>query len=59
MPVLTRKGSYRENNSDTKTTPKIKMSDKKKEMTLDDLFGEIQKGNKKTEVSIAGLGKKN
>ena len=34
------------------------MSDEKKTLTLDDVFGEIKKGNKKVEASINGLEKK-
>ena len=54
MPATTRVSSNLENKSDT-TTPKTKMSEKK--LTLDDILGEIKKGNTKTDASIAGLEK--
>ena len=59
MPATTRGSINRETDSDTATTiDKNKMSEKKKELKLDDIFGEIRRGNKKTEETISGLEKK-
>ena len=58
MPATTRGNLNRKTNSEaTAANEESKMSEKKA-LTLEDVLGEIKKGNKKTEGSIEGLERK-
>ena len=50
MPATTRGSVHKE--TDLESSNKTKMSAKKKDLTLDDVFSEIKKGNKRTQESF-------